>query len=41
MKIAYILPSLAAKAPIFIAKCLSDYFISKGNKVEVFYFCDI
>lgn len=41
MKIAYILPSLAAKAPIFIAKRLSDYFISKGNEVEVFYFDDI
>ncbi len=38
MKIAFILPSLAAKAPIFIAKRLSDFFISKGNKVEVFYF---
>lgn len=41
MKIAYILPSLAAKAPIFIAKRLSDYFISKGNDVEVFYFDNI
>jgi len=41
MKIAYILPSLAAKAPIFIAKCLSDYFISKGNEVEVFFFDEI
>lgn len=41
MKIAYILPSLAAKAPIFIAKRLSDYFISKGNEVEVFFFDEI
>lgn len=41
MKIAYILPSLAAKAPVFIAKRLSDYFISKGNKVEIFYFDEI
>lgn len=38
MKIAYIVPSLASTAPIFIAKRLSDYFISKGNEVEVFYF---
>lgn len=38
MKIAYILPSLAATAPIFIAKRLTDYFISKGNEVVVFYF---
>ena len=41
MKIAYILPSLAAKAPVFIAKRLSDFFISKGNIVEVFYFDEI
>lgn len=41
MKIAFILPSLAAKAPIFIAKRLSDYFISKGNEVEVFFFDEI
>lgn len=41
MKIAYILPSLAAKAPVFIAKRLSGYFISKGNEVEVFYFDEI
>ncbi len=41
MKIAFILPSLAAKAPIFITKCLSDYFIEQGNKVEVFYFDEI
>lgn len=41
MKIAYILPSLAAKAPVFIAKRLSDYFISKGNEVEVFFFDEI
>lgn len=38
MKIAYIVPSLAATAPVFIAKRLSDYFLSKGNEVEVFYF---
>lgn len=38
MKIAYIVPSLAATAPIFIAKRLSDYFLSKGNEVQVFYF---
>lgn len=41
MKIAYIIPSLAAKAPVFIAKRLSDYFILKGNEVEVFYFDEI
>lgn len=41
MKIAYILPSLAAKAPIFLAKCLSDYFIQQGFYVEVFYFDEI
>lgn len=38
MKIAYIVPSLAATAPVFIAKRLSDYFLLKGNEVEVFYF---
>lgn len=38
MKIAYIVPSLAATAPIFIAKRLSDYFLSKENEVQVFYF---
>lgn len=38
MKITYIVPSLAATAPVFIAKRLSDYFLSKGNEVEVFYF---
>lgn len=41
MRIAYILPSLAAKAPIFLAKFLSDFFIQKGNYVEVFYFDEI
>ena len=41
MKIAYILPSLAAKAPIFIAKRLIDYFISKGNEVEDFFVDEI
>lgn len=40
MRIAYILPSLAAKAPVFIAKRLSDYFIGKGDLVSVFYFDD-
>ena len=38
MKIAYILPSLDSKAPIFLAKRLSDYFIEKGHLVKVFYF---
>lgn len=38
MKIAYIVPSLATTAPVFIAKHLSDYFLSKGNHIEVFYF---
>lgn len=41
LKIAYILPSLAPKAPVFIAQRLADYFVSKGNKVEVFYFDEI
>src|SRR5574344_626482 len=38
MKIAYILPSLAAKAPVFLALELAKYFKSKGNDVTVFYF---
>lgn len=38
LKIAYILPSLDSKAPIFLAKRLSDYFIEKGYLVKVFYF---
>lgn len=38
MKIAYILPSLDSKAPIFLAKRLSDYFMGKGHFVKVFYF---
>ena len=41
MRIAYILPSLDAKAPIFLAKRLSDYFFECGNMVTVFYFDDI
>lgn len=41
MKIAYILPSLDFKAPIFLVKKISDYFISEGNEVTVFYFDDI
>lgn len=41
MKIAYILPSLAAKAPIFVAKMLVDFFVEQGNEVSVFYFDDI
>ena len=38
MRIAYILPSLDTKAPIFLAKRLSDYFLQHGNEVKVFYF---
>lgn len=41
MKIAYILPSLDAKAPIFLAKRLSDFFLQLRNEVSVFYFDDI
>lgn len=37
-RIAYILPSLDAKAPVFLAKRIADYFISKGSAVEIFYF---
>lgn len=38
LKIAYILPSLDSKAPIFIAKKLSDFFVANGCFVKVFYF---
>ncbi len=41
MKIAYILPSMDSKAPIFIAKHLADFFVGQGNEVSVFYFDDI
>ncbi|MBR4598621.1 MAG: glycosyltransferase [Treponema sp.] len=41
MKIVYILPSLDSKAPIFIAKRLSDFFLKQGHEVYVFYFDDI
>lgn len=38
MRIAYIIPSLAAKAPIFLAKSLSDFFRKRGHYVKVFFF---
>lgn len=41
MKIAYILPSLDSKAPIFVAKLLAEFFVGQGNEVAVFYFDDI
>ena len=41
MKIAYILPSLDSKAPVFLAKRLSDYFVQLGCEVKVFYFDEI
>lgn len=41
MKIAIVVPSLANKGPVIVAKNLSDYFISQGLYCEVFYFSDI
>lgn len=41
MKIAYIVPSLASKAPIAVCKMLADYFSSLGHEVIVYYFDEI
>ena len=41
MKIAFILPSLANKGPVIVAKNISDYLISQNIYCEVFYFSDI
>lgn len=41
MKILYIVTSLDAKAPIFVARDLAQYFVSRGNIVEVCFFDDI
>lgn len=41
MKIAYILPSLDSKAPVFVCLKLARYFFQQGNDVTVFYFDDI
>ena len=41
MKIAYILPSLDSKAPVFLAKRLCDFFLQQGHDVKVFYFDEI
>lgn len=41
MNIAYIVPSLDAKGPIFVTKMLSDYFVKNGHHVVVYYFDDI
>lgn len=41
MKIAYVLPSLAAKAPIFICLELAQYFKNTGHEISIFYFDDI
>jgi len=38
MRIAYIVPSLDSKAPVLLVKRLSDYFVSNGHGVKVFYF---
>lgn len=41
MKIALIVPSLANKGPVIVAKNISDYLISQGIYCEVFYFSAI
>ncbi|APS37429.1 glycosyltransferase family 4 protein [Salegentibacter sp. T436] len=41
MKIAVILPSLANRGPILIAKYLVDNWIKEGKIVEVYYFDDL
>lgn len=40
MKIAYFVPSLDAKGPIFVVKSLSDLLINKGHEIIIYYFDD-
>lgn len=41
MKIAVIVPSLANKGPIIVAKEITEYLVKKGISVEIYYFDDI
>ena len=38
MKIAYFVPSLDAKGPIFVVKSLSDLLIKREHEIIVYYF---
>jgi glycosyltransferase involved in cell wall biosynthesis len=41
MKIAIVIPSLALKAPVIVARDLADGFLSSGHSVHVYYFDEI